>query len=206
MQLYDPYVRFFRWASDRLEGRDGIVCFVSNNSFVDQIAFDGMRNHLMRDFTHIDHIDLHGNVRKNPRLSGTTHNVFGIQVGVGITVAVRCSGGQRLRYHRVPETWRREEKLASLSEARAEWEVLTPNPSGEWLSLQNSEAFASHASIREEFAIHSRGVATNGDSYVYDYSRTTLAARGNSNFFRNGATPSERRRARRRYNALPREG
>ncbi len=32
---------------------------------------------------------LHGNVRKNPKLSGTTHNVFGIQVGVGITIAIR---------------------------------------------------------------------------------------------------------------------
>jgi predicted helicase len=114
-KLNDPYVKFFRWATDRLEGRDGIVCFVSNNSFVDQIAFDGMRKHLMQDFTHIDHIDLHGNVRKNPKLSGTTHNVFGIQVGVGITVAVRCSGEKRLRYHRVPESWRKEEKLAWLS-------------------------------------------------------------------------------------------
>ena len=72
---------------------------------VDQMQrnFDGMRKHLMLDFTHIDHIDLHGNVRKNPKLSGTTHNVFGIQVGVGITVAVRCSGEKRLRYHRVAE-------------------------------------------------------------------------------------------------------
>src|SRR5205085_5229355 len=39
--LSDAYVKFFRWAVDRLQGRDGIVCFVSNNSFVDQIAFDG---------------------------------------------------------------------------------------------------------------------------------------------------------------------
>ena len=36
MQLYDPYVKFFRWATDRLEDRDGVVCFVSNNSFVDE--------------------------------------------------------------------------------------------------------------------------------------------------------------------------
>jgi predicted helicase len=42
-KLYDAYVRFFRWATDRLQGRDGVICFVSNNSFVDQIAFDGMR-------------------------------------------------------------------------------------------------------------------------------------------------------------------
>jgi predicted helicase len=89
--VYDPYVKFFRWAADRLQGRDGIVCYVSNNSFVDQIAFDGMRKHLLQDFTRIYHVDLHGNVRQNPKLSGTTHNVFGIQVGVGITVAIRSS-------------------------------------------------------------------------------------------------------------------
>jgi predicted helicase len=47
-QVYDPYVRFFRWAADRLSGNDGILCFVTNNSFVDQISFDGMRKHLVR--------------------------------------------------------------------------------------------------------------------------------------------------------------
>ena len=83
------YVKFFRWAIDRLNGRDGIVCFVSNNSFVDQIAFDGMRKHLSQDFTHIYHVHLEGNVRQNPKLAGTAYNVFGIQVGVGITIAVR---------------------------------------------------------------------------------------------------------------------
>jgi predicted helicase len=50
-----------------------------------------MRKHLLQDFTQVYHLDLHGNVRQNPKLSGTTHNVFGIQVGVGITVAVRSS-------------------------------------------------------------------------------------------------------------------
>ena len=80
-KLYDPYVKFFRWAVDRLGSRDGIVCFVTNNSFfVDQPPFDGMRRHFERDFTSIYHVNLHGNVRHNPKLSGTTHNVFGIQV------------------------------------------------------------------------------------------------------------------------------
>jgi predicted helicase len=63
-KLYDPYVRFFRWATDRLENRDGIVCFVSNNSFVDSGAFAGMRKHLSGDFDAIYHVDLHGNVRR----------------------------------------------------------------------------------------------------------------------------------------------
>ena len=73
-----------------------------------------MRKHLLQDFTQMYHVDLHGNVRQNPKLSGTTHNVFGIQVGVGITIAVR-SGPQRraaMAYHRVPGDWRKEQKLA----------------------------------------------------------------------------------------------
>ncbi|MBZ0319912.1 MAG: DUF559 domain-containing protein, partial [Anaerolineae bacterium] len=122
--LSDVYVKFFRWATDRLQGRDGVVCYVSNNSFVDQIAFDGMRKHLLQDFSRVYHLDLHGNVRQNPKLSGTTHNVFGIQVGVGITVAVRSAQHteRRLYYHRVPEFWRKEEKLGFLNAC------LTPSP------------------------------------------------------------------------------
>ncbi len=147
--LSDAYVKFFRWATDRLDGRDGIVCFVSNNSFVDQIAFDGMRKHLVQDFTRIDHIDLHGNVRKNPKLSGTTHNVFGIQVGVGITLAVRCKGEKRLRYHRVPEFWRKEEKLAWLNERKVPWQVLKPDAAHTWLVPQNADQFAGFLPIDE---------------------------------------------------------
>jgi predicted helicase len=139
-KLYDAYVRFFRWATDRLQGHDGIVCFVSNNSFVDQLTFDGMRKHLLRDFTEIYHLDLHANVRKNPKLSGTTHNVFGIQVGVGITVAVRMSdrSTSRLYYYRVPEGWRKIEKLRFLAEkgniSKIEWNELFPDEEHTWIT------------------------------------------------------------------------
>jgi predicted helicase len=90
--LSDPYVKAFRWASDRI-GDEGIVAFVSNNSFIDSLAFDGMRKNLERDFDEIYVLDLGGNVRKNPKLSGTTHNVFGIQVGVSINIFVRKRAG-----------------------------------------------------------------------------------------------------------------
>ena len=139
-KLYDAYVKFFRWATDRLQGRDGIVCYVSNNSFIDQIAFDGMRKHLLQDFNQIYHLDLHGNVRKNPKLSGTTHNVFGIQVGVGITIAIRSSHNptRKLYYYRVPEFWRKTEKLAFVSEKHTinaiEWEELKPDDHYTWLN------------------------------------------------------------------------
>jgi predicted helicase len=86
--LSDPYVKAIRWASDRI-GDEGIVALVTNNSFIDNLAFDGMRKHLTKDFDAIYVLDLGGNVRKNPKLSGTTHNVFGIQVGVSVNVFVR---------------------------------------------------------------------------------------------------------------------
>jgi predicted helicase len=86
--LSDPYVKAIRWASDRI-GDEGIVALITNDSFVDNLAFDGMRRNLERDFDAIYVLDLGGNVRKNPKLSGTTHNVFGIQVGVSINIFVR---------------------------------------------------------------------------------------------------------------------
>ncbi len=192
-QLYDPYVKFFRWATDRLEGRDGLVCLVTNNSFVDQTAFDGMRKHLLQDFSQVYHLDLHGNVRKNPKLSGTTHNVFGIQVGVGITVAVRKAADTTrvLRYHRVPDMWRKEEKLDYLARARnlsgVAWQDLQPDAKGVWLTeglqadfaaflpMGTKETKAARAlEVEAIFKTYSLGVSTNRDEWAYDFSRSNL--------------------------------
>ena len=87
-KLSDPYVKAIRYATDRI-GESGIVCFVNNNSFVTEKTFDGMRKELAKEFDLIYVLDLGGNVRKNPKLSGTTHNVFGIQVGVSINLFIR---------------------------------------------------------------------------------------------------------------------
>ncbi len=186
--LYDAYVRFFRWATDRLQGRDGIVCLVSNNSFVDQIAFAGMRKHLLQDFNQVYFVDLHGNTRKNPKLSGTTHNVFGIQVGVGITVAVRASQSdvKGLYYHRVPENWRRTEKFAFLQEKQSimnvEWDELHPDTKHTWLTEGLHTHFTaflpmgtketkvgSEQQINSVFKTYSPGVATGRDDIVYAF-------------------------------------
>ncbi len=178
--LADMYVKFFRWAADRLEGRDGIVCFVSNNSFVDQIAFDGMRKHLAQDFELIDHIDLHGNVRRNSKLSGTTHNVFGIQVGVGITLGVKKAGApHRLRYHRVPEMWRKSEKLEFLAKGSISWEPLMPDADSTWLVPEHGDEYHGYSSLPEIFELHTVGIKTNRDAVVYDWNREKLAARVN---------------------------
>jgi predicted helicase len=177
-KLDDAYVKFFRWASDRLGDHDGIVCFVSNNGFLDQTAFDGMRKHLLHDFQRIDHIDLHGNVRRNPKLSGTTHNVFGIQVGVGITLAIRKKSAKpRLRYHRLPETWRKGEKLEFLSKKAVKWQTLTPDARNSWLVPENADEFDGFTSLTSWFDLWTLGLGTNRDSVVFDWDRHKLGGR-----------------------------
>ena len=87
-KLSDPYVKAIRWASDRI-GEEGVVAFVTNNSFLDAIAFDGMRQHLSNDFNAIYVLDLGGNARKG--LKASDSNVFGIRVGVSINLFVKTA-------------------------------------------------------------------------------------------------------------------
>ena len=90
-KLFDPYVKAFSWASERI-GEEGVVAFVTNNGFLDGIAFDGMRKHLAQDFTKIYHIDLKGNARTSgERRRKEGGNVFDdqIRVGVGISFFIK---------------------------------------------------------------------------------------------------------------------
>ena len=195
-KLRDPYVKFMRWASDRLENREGIVCMITNNSFVHKTAFDGMRKRLMEDFSRIYHLDLRGDVQRNPKLSGTAHNVFGITVGVGITIAVRRKRGRtrRLLYHAVPENWRKEKKLAWLSEksnlTRVDWEPITPDGLSAWIIPENGDEFAGFVAVGDKksklsgapgtgaiFKTFAIGVVTNRDDVVYDHFLPVLIER-----------------------------
>ena len=174
----EAYVKFFRWAADRLNGRDGIMCFVSNNNFVDDFAFDGMRAHLERDFERIDHLDLHGDRRQNPKISGTSHNVFGIQLGVGITLAVKKKGANKqVRYHRVAEMWRRGEKLDYLVSGKVPWRTLIPDAKHTWLVPVHGDEYAELLAIKGIFAVQSLGLNTNRDEVVFDFDRTRLVDR-----------------------------
>ena len=194
--LSDVYVKFFRWASDRLGDRDGVICYITNNSFVDQLPFDGMRKHLGEDFSAIYHIDLHGNVRTNTKLSGTIHNVFGIQTGVGVTILIRNRKHteRTIYYHRVGEDWRKEQKYEWLVNHQKlyaiEWQGIFPDNRNTWLILENAGEFDAFIPIGSKeakagevgaeptvFEMFSNGVKTNRDTEVYDFARETLILR-----------------------------
>lgn len=193
--LSDPYVKAFRWASNRL-GEEGVLAYVSNNSYVTQLAFDGMRKHLAKDFDAIYVLDLGGNVRKNPKLSGTTHNVFGIQVGVAIGLFIRKkhAGGERkaeIFHRRVGEDWRRGQKYRFLDERGSvrgvEWERIVPDERDAWLTEGLEPEFDSFVPLSGDpangepaavFAQISNGLKTNNDAYVFGFQKGEVTKRG----------------------------
>ena len=196
-KLYEPYVRFFRWATDRLEDRDGIVCFISNNSFVEERAFDGMRRHLADAFSRIYHLDLHGDVRRDPDKSGTAYNVFGIRVGVGITIAIRHRRhtDTRIFYAAASADARRSEKLKWLAESESvrgiDWREIHPDGRHAWITAPKADVFSTlvplgsksaremkgpTASLKPDVAqrLFSLGVSTNRDDTAYAFSEDLL--------------------------------
>ena len=198
-KLSDPYVKAIRYAADRI-GDAGVVCYVNNDSFVAEKTFDGMRKNLAQDFDLIYVLELGGNVRKNPKLSGTTHNVFGIQVGVSINLFIRLpkkDGGKRrakIRYHAVPVDWRREQKYDFLNKAGSiagvKWRTLHQDEKNNWLTHKNDGEFAefvpvgckaykarSNLGLPTIFRDYSLGVSTNRDSVVYGFDAERLAKR-----------------------------
>ena len=175
-------MKAIRWASDRLR-KEGVVAFVTNSGFLDGIATDGMRKNLAADFDEIYVLDLGGNVRKNPKLSGTTHNVFGIQVGVSINIFVRRDTPIEKRkckilYANVDEFWTRGRKEIFLSEAHSlngvDWTPLTPDDKNNWLTDQLRPEFYGFQQITNIFDKQSRGVATSRDAWVYNNSPDQL--------------------------------
>ena len=192
--LYDMYVRFFRWASDRL-AENGILTFISNRSFLDSLTFDGFRKAVTTEFNEVWIVDLGGDVRENPKLSGTTHNVFGIQTGAAISFLVRRhrTQGCRIFYSRRPEMETAEEKLAFLGNAKletAEREEIKPDPKSNWINQTHNDfdsllpvldkttkAAKSKRSERAIFKLFSRGVSTQRDEWVYDFSSKALEAK-----------------------------
>ena len=193
-QLSDPYVKAIRCASDRI-GAEGVIALVTNNSFIDGVAFDGMRKHLADDFDGIYILDLGGNVRKNPKLSGTTHNVFGIQVGVSINFFVKkrdnANSQSEIFYARLDECWRKDHKYRYLDSKqhyrKIEWKPITPDWRYTWLTEGLHAEFEDFIPIgtkeakeaRSEavdviFKHYGRGVATSRDAWVYNFNQNAL--------------------------------
>lgn len=194
-KLYDMYARFFRWASDRLDA-NGILAFVTNRSFIESRTFDGFRKTVAAEFSDIYLVDLGGDVRANPRLSGTKHNVFGIQTGVAISFMVKRQQAAkdkrpaRVHYTRRPEMETAEEKLAFLSSQPLRtlaFDEVSPDKAGNWINLtyndfetllplasKETKAGKTASKERAIFKLFTNAVNTARDDWVYDFEPANL--------------------------------
>ena len=101
--LNDLYVRFFRMAERRIAEKTGrgVVCFISNYSWLDGLSFTGMRERYLESFDAIRIDCLNGDKyktgkttpdgRPDPSIFSTPGDPVGIQVGTAIATLVRKS-------------------------------------------------------------------------------------------------------------------
>ncbi len=195
-KVYDMYARFYRWASDRLD-KNGILAFITNNSFLEKSTFDGFRKVLADEFSHIYIVDLGGSVKDNPKLSGTTHNVFGIQAGVAIAFMVKADKKGKtpaqIFYVRRPEfelatdklEYLRAEKLSAIN-----FERIKPDAKNNWLNITDNDwedlilvatkISKTSSNLKESktiFKVFSTGISTNRDDWTVDFNKENLKSK-----------------------------
>jgi predicted helicase len=147
-----------------------------------------MRKHLRQDFDRLYIVDLGGDVRSDTRLSGTRDNVFGIQLGVSISLLVRNPRvtGKEILYAEVGEHWKKEQKNEFLDRATRlsamTWQTIHPSPRNSWLIGANDSEFASLLPMSRDggekslFGLVSNGVKTNRDDWAFNFDKGALAA------------------------------
>ncbi len=188
--LYDSYIRAVRWASDRIKDK-GVVCYVSNGSFIDSNAMDGLRQSLVEEFSSIYCFNLRGNARTSGEQRRMEKgNVFGegTRTPVAITILVKNpakKGKCKLHYHDIGDYLSKEDKLKIISDFGSineiKWKTLKPNSSYDWIN-QRDPSFDRFISLGDKedktsktiFDTYSRGIATSRDAWAYNFGDLSL--------------------------------
>ena len=201
--LYDSYIKAFRWATDRLDPKNGgVIGFITNGSWIDGNAMDGFRKCLEREFSKIYVFNLRGNQRTSGELSRKEGGkIFGSgsRTPVSITILVKqpaskfpepAEGNTRkavIKYYDIGDYLSREQKLKIISDTESithlQMETLHPNEHGDWINQRN-ESFGKWTALgdktnennRKTFfnAAHTNGLKTQRDAWCYNFSMRNL--------------------------------
>ena len=190
-KVYDMYARFLRWAMDRIH-ENGIIAFVSNNSFIDSKTYDGFRKVLGQEFSCAYVINLKGNARTSgERRRQEGGNIFRdkIRVGVAIYFLVKEKTQERFQvfYDEVKDYAKADEKSQWLSFRRIRnipFEYLRPDKKNYWINIPDND-FESLMPLCKKnvklgrceealFELYSLGVVTARDEWSYDFTRKSL--------------------------------
>jgi predicted helicase len=179
--LYDSYVRAFRWATERIADA-GVVGFVSNGGWIDGNTADGMRLSLADDYAAVYIYNLRGNMRKsNWEAEGGQIFGSGSQATIAIFIGIKDpthAGPCKVFYRDIGDYLSREQKLQTINNSRVEqldWQQITPNTYGDWINQRDDE-FGSWPAMDDAviFPLHSSGLKTNRDAWVYGFSAGVL--------------------------------
>ena len=181
--LSDDYIKFIRYAQEKIEQiGEGIVAFVTNNSFLDGSTHRTMRQELLRVFDEIYILNLHGSSRlkeKTPE-GGKDENVFDIQTGVSINLFVKKQNSepkQPATLHYAEQYGLREEKYETLNTLRLDsplWKELTPYPPNYFFvdkDLALAQTYEKGFSLVELFESYSVGAVAGRDRVTIQFNR-----------------------------------
>ncbi|WP_017716733.1 type ISP restriction/modification enzyme [Kamptonema formosum] len=185
--LLDDYVKFIRLGQLLIgQAGSGILAFITNHSYLDCPTFRGMRQNLMRTFTDIYILDLHGNAKK--RETGPDgspdQNVFDIQQGVSVGIFIKESGKHSPASVRHSDLWGtragKYEFLKNRDVGSTEWQTLDPQLPFYLFKPQDVNALAEYETgwkITEIMPVHSTGIKTHRDKLVFDFDLASLRRR-----------------------------
>lgn len=180
--LQDDYVKFIRLAQNLVsQSPAGVVGYITNHSYSDNPTFRGMRRSLMRTFSELRFLDLHGNSKKKERTpdGSPDENVFDIQQGVAILIASRTSNPRKTVSH--SHLWgERSNKYASLNNSTAQstkFDELSPTAPFYLFIPQDTNLrseFEPFPSITDVFPVNNMGVTTGDDDKYVAFSSKEL--------------------------------
>ena len=196
--LNDLYVRFFRMAERRIaEGTgQGVVCFISNYSWLDGQSFTGMRERYLEAFDVVRIDCLNGDKYKtgkvapdgspDPSIFSTESDPVGIQVGTAIATLVRKAEHQPAPGIGFRHLWGQAKRETLLATAEAEPDALSARlspllpllPLGlPFVPTAVSDEWFDWPALPELFPASFPGVKTSRDSFLVDIDRDRLNAR-----------------------------
>ncbi len=184
--LNDDYVKFLAFAEDMVEKNgEGIVAMITNHGYLDNPTFRGMRWHLAQTFDTIHVLDLHGNSKKKETAldGGKDENVFNIQQGVAIIVAVKTGkkkSDEPAKVFHADLFGKRREKFELLQKSAQDWQEVVLDPKMLYFVGKNTTGqgdYEKGIKISELFSVFNTGIVTMGDSFIVSDDPGTLESR-----------------------------
>lgn len=179
--LYDTYIKAFRWATDRI-GKTGVIGFVSNGTYIDGIATDGLRNVWYKEFNHLYILNLRGDARtQGEQRRKEAGNIFdsGSRTPIAISILVKDgSDNHEIHYHDIGDYLTRDDKLKTLIARKSingiNWKEIKPDENNDWIN-QRDENYLNYLSLEKDiFHTNGIGVKTNRDSWVFSFGKVPL--------------------------------